>query len=197
LRRRGAADTADPRGDHLLILLRQGANQLANDLEHFSNWWPAVEDEGFDGKLPDGYPTTHQDAVETLLFMFGQFFSAAWTYQSFCLKHRARRDVKALVDEVYDALGKAGDPGDATDARIGSNQLHVIGRLSTERWGESEARPFERFDFEAELGNHSEAFDPLRTFLSVAGPDTAARSRLEAAEKAVRRVGDWLGEKGF
>lgn len=104
----GTFDLAAPNlcGD-LLILLRRGAKQLAHILEHFPNWWPAIKDKNFKGKLPDGYgPTTHLEAMQTLQFMFGQFFSAAWTYQSFCLTHRDQGEVKAVVDEVYDALGK-------------------------------------------------------------------------------------------
>jgi hypothetical protein len=101
----------------LLILLRGHANQLAWNLEHFWNWWDAVHNPDFKGKLSDGYgPTTHADALETLLFMFGQFFSTAWTYQSFCLQHPDKAAVKALVDEVYWALGRAGDAQDLTDA---------------------------------------------------------------------------------
>jgi hypothetical protein len=119
---------SDPCGD-LLRRLRPAANQLAWNLHHFPNWWIAVEDKDFDGHLPDGYgPTTHAKAMETLLYMFAQFFSAAWTYQSFCMKHASHGKIKSLVDPVYDALGMPGDPRDrATDARIGLSSRHSRG----------------------------------------------------------------------
>jgi hypothetical protein len=178
--------------------LRPAAHQLAHILEKFSNWWPAVEDESFKGKLPDDYETTHREAMETLLFMFGQFFSAAWTYQSFCLTHRNRGEVKELVDGVYDALGRRGDPGDlATDARVGSDQLHVVGERSTRGWGTTESRPMARSEFRVELDHHAEDFEPLRTFLRAAGPDTAACVRLEAAKDAVKHVEAWLEARGY
>src|SRR6187455_2580630 len=124
--------------------------------------------------------------------MFGQFFSAAWAYQCFCREHPDRGEVKALVDEVYNALGKPGEPGDPTDARIDSDQLHVIGEISTRGWETPEAQPIKRSDFKAKFEFHDEAFEPLQTFLCAAGPDTAARKRLRAAEKAVKRLEDWL-----
>jgi len=182
----------------LLIVERRGANQLVDALEHFSNWWPAIEDENFTGKLPDGYgPTTHQKAVEKLLFKFGQFFSAAWSYQSFCPNHRDAGEVKALVDEVYLTLGKPGQPGDLTDARVDSDELHVIGRLCTEGWGDPEARPFEEIDFKAVLKQHPEEFESLRTFLLKADTGTSARTRLQETEKAAKHVHDRLKEKGY
>jgi hypothetical protein len=187
----------DPCAD-LLILLRRQARQLAHILEHFSNWWPAIENKNFTGKLPDGYgPTTHQKAIEKLLFKFGQFFSAGWSYQSFCPNHPDAAEVKALVDEVYLVLGKAGDPGDPTDARIDSDELHSVGRLSTERWGKPEARPFEEVDFKAVLRQHGDEFEALKTFLGEAGPDTSARRRLDEAAKAARAVEQWLTEHGY
>ncbi len=193
----GLTEAPDPCGE-LLSLLRPGARQLAHILENFPNWWPAVEDENFKGKLPDGYgPTTHPKAIETLLFMFGQFFSVAWTYQRFCLQHSNRTEVKALVDEVYLALGKRGDPEDLTDVRIGSDQLHDIGERSTRGWGTADGRPVPRSDFRAKLEYHAEAFEPLRTFLCAAGPETTARARLEAAEEAAKRIEEWLNENGY
>lgn len=125
----GLIEDSDPCGD-LLRQLRPAANQLAWNLEHFPNWWIAVKDGNFNGHLPDGYgPITHSQAMETLLYMFAQFFSAAWTYQSYCMTHLDRGKVKTLVDEVYVALGVPGQPADlATDARIGSDLLHVLPR---------------------------------------------------------------------
>ncbi|HET9197442.1 MAG TPA: hypothetical protein VFN92_04220 [Solirubrobacterales bacterium] len=186
-------------GDDLLTLLRPAANQLAWNLKHFPNWWPAVEEENFGGKLPDGYgPVTHPKAMETLLFMFGQFFSAAWTYQRFCATHLHHAKVKTLVDEVYDVLGMPGDPVDlATDARIGSDQLHLIGERSTRGEGSAKDRPVQRSDFRPKMEYHAEAFEPLEAFLLEAGPDTAARARLKAAEQAVKRVEEWLKENRY
>lgn len=195
--RSSATETPDPCRE-LLIRERRGATQLAHILEHFSNWWPAIENENFKGKLPDGYgPTTHQKAIEKFLFKFGQFFSAAWSYQSFCPNHPDAAEVKALVDEVYLVLGKAGDPDDPTDARIDSDELHGIGRLSTERWGEPEARPFEEVDFKAVLKQHAGEFEALKAFLGEAGPDTSARRRLDEAAKAARAIEKWLTDHGY
>ena len=185
-------------GDDLLILLRRHAGQLADILEHFWNWWPAIENENFTGKLPDGYgPTTHQKANEKLLFKFGQFFSAAWSYQSFWADHRHAVKVKALVDEIYLVLGKAGDPADPTDARIDSDELHSVGRLSTERWGESEARPYEEVDFKVELNKHAGEFEALKAFLGEAAPNTSARRRLDEAAEAARAVEAWLKKNRY
>jgi hypothetical protein len=182
----------------LLILLRGHANQLAWSLEHFWNWWDAVHDPDFKGKLPDGYgPTTHADAMETLLFMFGQFFSTAWTYQSFCLQHPDRAAVKALVDEVYWALGKAGDPQDLTDARIGSDQLHLIGERSTREWGTVNGRSVPRSDFKTKLEYHAAAFEPLKEVLYAADRGTSARRRLDEAADAARAVEQWLTDNGY
>lgn len=162
--------------------LRKGAHQLAWNLQHFPNWWSAVKDENFSGKLPDDYgPVTHEKAMEILSFMFGQFFSAAWSYQTFCPSDPHRAEVKALVDEVYNALGMPRDTGGLPDDRIGSTQLHVIGRLSTARWGEPDSRPFDEVGFRAVLKQEADDFEPLQAFLRKAGPDTAARARLEAA----------------
>jgi hypothetical protein len=49
-------EVPDPCGDPevRLRLLAKSAHQLAHNLAHFSNWWPAVKDESFDGMLPDG-----------------------------------------------------------------------------------------------------------------------------------------------
>lgn len=185
-------------GDDLLILLRRHANQLADILEHFWNWWPAIEDENFAGKLPDGYgPTTHQKADEKLLFKFGQFFSAAWSYQSFWADHRHAVKVKALVDEIYLVLGKAGDPADLTDARVDSDELHSVGKLSTERWSEPGTRPYEEPDFKAVLKQHGEEFEALKAFLGEAAPNTSARCRLDEAAKAARALGEWLKKNRY
>jgi len=190
--RSSAAATPDPCRE-LLILLRGHANQLAWNLEHFWNWWAAIKDPDFKGNLPDGYgPTTHADAMETLLFMFGQFFSTAWTYQSFCLQHPDRAAIKALVDEVYWALGRAGDPQDPTDARIGSDQLHFIGERSTSEWGTVNGRSVPRSEFRTKLEYHAAAFQPLKGVLGAADRDTSARGRLDEAARAARAVEEWL-----
>lgn len=182
----------------LLILLGRHANQLAWNLEHFWNWWAAIQNPNFKGKLPDGYgPTTHADAMETLLFMFGQFFSTSWTYQSFCLQHPDVAKVKVLVDEVYWALGKAGGVPDLTDARIGSDQLHLIGELSTREWGTVNGRAVPRSEFRTKLENHANAFEPLKEVLHAADRDTAARRRLDGAARAAREVEEWLKANGY
>jgi len=193
-------EAPDPCGDPevRLRLLAKGARQLAHNLAHFSNWWPAVKDKSFDGKLPDGRLTTHEWAMDTLLFMFAQFFSAAWTYQDNCHRHAERDEVKIWVDEVYKALGE--DPGGASDASLMSTQLHTIAVRSTNRWGEADARPFQLADFKDEMDDNSRFsrdFKPLRTFLRAAKPETEARIRLEATLEAVRRVEEMLGERGY
>lgn len=163
----------------LLILLRGHANQLAC-------------------KLSDNYgPTSHADAMETLLFMFGQFLSTAWTYQTFCLQHPDRAAVKALVDEVYWALGRVGDPQDSTDARIGSDQLHLISERSTREWGTANGRSVPRSDFRTKLEYHADAFEPLKEVLYAADRETSARRRLDEAARAARAVEEWLTEKGY
>jgi len=185
-------------GDDLLILLRRHANQLAWNLEHFWNWWEAIHNPDFKGKLSDGYgPTTHQKANEKLLFKFGQFFSAAWSYQSFWPDHRHATKVKALVDEIYLVLGKAGDPADLTDARIDSDELHSVGRLSTERWGSLRPEPYEEVDFKAVLKQHAGEFEALKVFLGEAGPNTSARRRLDEAAKVARTVEEWLKKNRY
>jgi hypothetical protein len=186
--------------DERLRTLWKGAHQLAWNLKHFrKNWWAAVDDENFDGKLPDDEhgPVTHEKAMETLCFMFGQFFSAAWTYQSFCRKHSRWSEVKQLVDEVYKALGMPRDTGGLPDDRIGSTELHIIGRLSTDRWGEPDSEPFDEVDFRAVLKREAEDFEPLRVYLSQAGPDTPARDRLEVARQRLESVEDWLKQNGY
>lgn len=180
-----------------LSRLAQSARQLAHNLAHFDNWWAAVEDEGFDGRLPDGRRTTHAEAMQTLLFMFAQFFSATWTYQDHCRRHRHRSEVIGWVNEVYRALGDG--PGGPTDASIMSNQLHAVGVRSTTGWGTVRARPVQFAEFKVEMiGNPQfiEDLKPLTKLLRTAGPATEARTRLEATEGAVRRVEEKLGKKG-
>jgi|GEM_PF-1740681 len=190
----------NPCGDPVerLRALWKGAHQLGWNLKHFWNWWSAVDDEDFNGKLPDEHgPVTHDEAMETLCFMFGQFFSAAWTYQSFCRKHPRWSEVKKLVDEVYNALGMPQDTGGRPDDRIGATPLHIIGRLSTNRWGEPDSEPLDEVGFRAVLKQDADDFEPLRVFLRQAGPDTAARDRLEAARQELERVEEWLEENGY
>jgi hypothetical protein len=102
-------NSSEPEGpDHcreLLIWLGRYANRLAQNLENFPGyWWTAVGDEEFDGEIPGYGETTHQEAVELLLFKFAQFFSAARGYQDFCPGHDDQGAVKPYVEGVYDAL---------------------------------------------------------------------------------------------
>jgi hypothetical protein len=200
-RKQPSQSGSDPCGDSAdrLSQLVMGARQLAHNLANFQAWWPAIEDKGFSEKLPDGQgPTTHGEAMRTLLFMFGQFFSQAWTYQQQCRHHRHRTEVKEWVDEVFKALGNA--PGGPTDATLMSSQLHAIGEQSTKGWGTAEARTITRAELKAQMSGDSqfaEDFEPLWTFLRAAGPDTEARARLKAAEESIRRVEERLIKKGY
>jgi hypothetical protein len=180
--------------------LAKGGHQLAHILGYFDNWWPAVQDEDFNGKLPDDFgPVTHADAKETLLFMFGQFFSAAWTFQSFCRTHPDRAEVKKWVDQLYDALGaRLENPGDLPDARVPSTKLHEIGKLCTRGWGTADGHPVhEGSDFKGILEYHPDAFKLLWAFLRTAEPGSLAHARVEAAEKAARNVEENLAEKDY
>lgn len=169
----------------LLIWLGRFANRLAQNLENFPKfWWTAVGDEGFDGDIPGYGETTHEEAVELLLFKFAQFFSAARVYQDFCPGHDDQGAVTPYVKGVYDAL------------KIGSNKLHRIGKLSTDGWGGSEARPLDEDDLRAVLEEHPRAFKPLRTLLLEARPETRARESVEAAGEAARRAEIWLRANG-
>jgi hypothetical protein len=176
--------------------LLAAANQFANILKNFDNWWPAVKEKGFEDKLSDGTSVvTHEEAKQTLLYAFAQFFSAAWTYEDHSRDdwHR-RKDLKEYVREVYNALGQR-PIGDIDDETIMSGQLHRIGELSTERWRSAEARPLGRADFEAKAEKDprlAAALNPLEKFLHAAKPDTEPHARVEAAEKAVQRVKEWL-----
>ena len=188
-------ETPDPCGDPKvrLSLLAQGAHQLAHNLEHFDNWWEAVRSEDFDGKLPDGRPTTHPFAMQTLLYGFAQFFSAAYTYQEHC---RGRPPLDS-VKQVYKALGD--NPGGDTDYSLMSNELHAVGRLSTTGWGTAEARPIQFADFKIDIENDPrfvEDFKALRRLLRMAAPGTEARARLEAVEMSARGVEEDLIWRG-
>jgi hypothetical protein len=196
---RGALEPEAPKfcGD-LLSRLVANAKHLEHELAHFHNWWPAVKDETFEGRLPDGFgPTTHAEAMQALLFAFAQFFSAAWTYQDLCRTGRDRAEVIEWVDHVYKALGD--DPGGPTDATLNSRQLRIIGERSTERRGETEARPIRVADFEVELEDNQRlaaALKPLMELLLAADLDTEARTRLDATKEAVKQVEEKLGEMG-
>ena len=196
----GEAETPPCPCDERLRDLARGAHQLAYNLAHFDNWWPAVHDDAFDGKLPDGFgPVTHADAKETILYMFGQFLSAAWTYQSFCKTHPHRGEVKEWVDRVYDALGVAGaNPDDPADARVPSTRLHEIGKICTNGWGTANGRPVdEGSEFRGKLEYHPEAFKLLWGLLRTAEPGTAAHARVKAVEAAARNVEKKLAEKDY
>lgn len=189
-------EVPNPCGDPKVRLSRlaQGAKALAHNLAHFDNWWPAIEDDRFDGRLPDGRPTTHAEAVQTLLHNFAEFFSAALTYQEQCRGHRPLEAVQA----VYGALGD--DPAGPTDYSLMSSQLHVVGVRSTAEWGSVEARPIQLADFRIEFENDprfAEDFKALGRLLRAAAPGTEARTRLEAVEESARGVVQALREKGI
>lgn len=169
----------------LLIWLGRYANRLAQNLENFAKyWWIAVGDKDFAGEVPGYGETTHQEAVELLLFKFAQFFSAVRVYQDFCPGHDDQGAVKPYVEGVYDAL------------EIGSNKLHRIGKLSTDGWGGSEARPLDEDGLRAVLEEHPRVFKPIRTLLLEAQPETPARESIEAAGKAARDAEKWLRANG-
>jgi hypothetical protein len=189
-------ETPDPCGDPKVRLSRlaQGAKALAHNLAHFDNWWPAVEDEGFNDRLPDGRPTTHAEAMQTLLYGFAQFFSAAYTYQEQCRRHRPLESVR----DAYKALGD--DPAGPTDYSLMSSQLHVVGVRSTSGWGTVDARPIQLADFKVDIENDPrfvEDFKALRRLLLAAAPGTEARARLEAVEESARGVEMALIQKGY
>lgn len=165
----------------LLIWLRRYANRLAQNLENFPGyWWTAVGDKEFDGEVPGYGETTHQGAVDLLLCKFAQFFAAARIYQDFCPDHNEQGAVEPYVRGVYDAL------------EIGSNKLHHIGKLSADGWGGPGARPLEEDDLGPVLEAHPEAFEPIKTLMLEARPDSPARKRIEAAGMAARRAEIWL-----
>jgi hypothetical protein len=194
-------ETPDPCGDPKVRLsqLIASATELANTLAHFDNWWAAVlADEDFNDMLPDGRLTTHDWAMDTLLHMFAQFFSAAWTYQANCHKHRDRAEVIEWVDEVYEAL--TDDPGGPTDPTLMSPYLHTIAVRCTERWGDAEARPFQLAEFKDKMDDNprfARDFKPLSKFLLEARPRTKTRARLKETEQAVERVKERLEKKGY
>jgi hypothetical protein len=189
--------TANPCGDPKVRLnrIKGKAKHLEHELAHFHNWWPAVESDGFDGELPDGRPATHAKAMQALLWAFGSYFSASYTYEDHCTGYHGRRQRKLLkrLDAVYNALGL--NPDGDTDVPLDSGLLHTIGQQSTKRWEEAEARPMSEADFAAELnGNPSFAghFALLGKLLMAAGPGTPALSRLEKTQEAVKHVKEEL-----
>jgi hypothetical protein len=172
--------------------LRLSAKRLAHDLKNFETWWPAVEDENFDDRI-GGRPTTHKEAMQTLLYRFARFFSVAWAYECDCPNHRNRDDVIEWVVWVYNALGN--DPGGPPDYSLMSQQLHVIGERSTTDWGTAQARPIREADFKVEIEENPhfvEVFMQLSRFLRAAGPGTKARARLEAVAKSAKHVEEKL-----
>jgi len=182
---RSSVPEAPDNGADLLIWLGRYANRLAQNLENFPEpWWRAVGDKEFAGEIPGYGETTHQEAVDLLLCKFAQFFSAARIYQDFCPGHDDQGAVKPYVEGVYDAL------------EIGSNKLHRIGRLSADGWGGPGARPLDEDDLWPVLEEHPEAFEPIRTLLLEAQPETPARERIEAAGKAARDAEKWLRANG-
>jgi hypothetical protein len=171
--------------------IRDHAKHLGWELEHFDCWWPAIEDRGFNGKLPGGaMRTTHVEAMQMLLFVFAKFFSAVWTYELQCPRQaRPRKRLMKRVREVYDALGL--DGGGETDETVDSTKLHDLGERSTKDWGKPEARPFTKAEFEAAVKVDpvlAKSLVPIRRLLFAAGPNTEARSRLRKTEEAAKRV---------
>jgi hypothetical protein len=193
----GAPDRCgDPK--ERLSELRLSAKWLAHDLKNFQNWWPAVEDEGFDDRI-GGRPTTHKEAMQTLLYRFARFFSVAWAYERDCPNHPDWNEViKEWVIGVYDALGE--DPSPPPDYSLMAPQLQVIGERSTTEWGTAKARPIDFADFKVEIeGNPHfvEAFMQLKRLLLAADLDTKARARLEAVAKSAKHVEERLDKKGY
>jgi len=189
----GSLQTANPCGDlqERRDRIRDHAQHLKWELEHFDIWWEAIGNTNFDGKLGEGpMRTTHTEAMQMLLFVFAKFFSAVWTYEVQCPRQaRPRRKLMRRVRKVYDALGL--DGGGDTDEVVNSDQLHELGERSTKNWGKAEAKPFSKVELEVAMTNDpdlSESLAPVRRLLLAAGPDTEARSRLRRTEKAAKRV---------
>jgi hypothetical protein len=193
-----ASSQSNPCGDPKARrkLMAQGAEQLAHNLAEFEVWWPAVDDDKFDGRLVSkdgkaGHHITHERAMQTLLHKFAQFFSAQYTYQRQCLDHRPLKSVKKVYEAFTDAPG---GPNDSDNALM-SNQLHAVGKLSTSGWGTVDARPLELDEFQSALENDSqfaEAFQPLEEFLRKAAPGTESLIRLDAVAESVKRVEERL-----
>jgi hypothetical protein len=194
-------ETRDPCGDsgERLRELAKSAERLEHHLTHFDNWRPAVTNQDFDGWV-DGRHTTHAAAMQTLLYGFARFFSAAWTYEEQCDTHGDWNEVMEWVRDVYKAF--SADPGGLDDYPLMSEPLHELGERSTPGFGKAEARPIELVEFRNQMADDprfAEYFEPLRTLLQKASPDgsdTPARARLRAVEKSVTRVKDGLNEKG-
>jgi hypothetical protein len=193
----GASSHPDPCGDPEVRRnrIRDHAKHLNWELEHFDDWWPAIENKSFDGKLPGGaMRTTHAEAMQMLLFVFAKFFSAVRTYEVQCPRQaRPRKRLMKRVREVYDALGLNG--GGDTDETLNSMQLHDIGERCTKDWGKAEARPFTKAELEAAVKIDpalAESLAPVRRLLLAAGPNTEARYRLRKTEGAAKRVKERL-----
>jgi len=185
-RKRDQPDLCDKR----LSELRQSARQFAHHLENIRHSWPAIKD-------PEA--EKHEDARHTILHSFGQFFSVAWTYQSFCRGHRHRDEVIEWVDGVYDALGEL--LPEHKDLRLDAEKLHKIGERSTLGWAQTQARPLTLAEFEDELEVDDSPLvrrlKPLEKFLIVAGPETEGRACLLAAAVKVRHVEKKLKKLGY
>lgn len=195
--KRAAGDALDPCGDPKArrAELTFSAERLETELGRFENWWPAVADTDFDGRLKDGFETTHEEAVQALSYAFAYFFSAAWIYEKQCRGHhgRRRKQVLDLVGEVYLALG-ANSSGD-TDATVDSLQLMAIAKRSTRYAGEARAQTMDIPDFEAQLKDNptfAAHFQPLVKFLIAAAQGGQARARMAKTEEAVKRVKEKL-----
>lgn len=200
LRSRDSAKADGPRSDLCgdpkarLRELAKSAKRLEHHLTHFDNWWPAVDDKEFDGWV-DGRHTTHAAAMQTLLFGFARFFSAAWTYEEQCEPHGDWNEVMGCVREVYGAL--TGDPDPTNDYPLMSEPLHELGERSTPGFGTAEARPINRVEFRSQMADDprfAEYFEPLRRLLQRARPESPARARLRAVERSVKRVVEGLDE---
>jgi len=189
----GALQTPDPCGDPKArrAELTFSAERLETELGQFENWWPAVADKDFDGRLKDGFETTHEEAVQALSYAFAYFFSAAWIYEKQCKGHhgRRRKQVLDLVGEVYWALG-ANSSGD-TDATVNSLKLKTIAERSTRHAGEARAQTMAVSDFNAHLKDNptfAAHFQPLEKFLIAAGRDSGAEARMAKVKEAVKRA---------
>jgi hypothetical protein len=162
------------------------ANHLAQHLANFDSWWWAFEHD----ELPEGEPMPRAQAMDTLLFRFTRFFSAAWIYEDQCRMHRPHDEVVDWLIEVYTALGKP--KAGPSDERVMSQDLHAIGEAGTNDWGTAQVRA--KSHPEVREGLDDDVFDPLRRFLNAAAPNTEARTRLEAVAKAAKHVTERLKE---
>jgi hypothetical protein len=175
----GSPEVPDPCAERLKRA-EANANHLANQLGNFDNWWWALQND----ELPDGHPMPRAKAMEELIFRFTRFFSAAWLYEDHCREHQPHDEVVEWLREIYGPFGKP--KNGSSDDRIMSQELHAIGEAGTNDWGTAQVR----LKSEAEVKNaiDDNVFDPLRRFLSRAGPDTEVLARLEIVREVLERA---------